>query len=232
VFFVKIGTRAEWQANIRSAIRAGFDHLVRTIEPPILQHVTNPLTLERGYAGKDMPIVTYDLEEEADYIEIVCSPKALGSGRWAAMELFTFPSLDTIETYILDVAIKAGSQHCPPVVMGVGIGGTFDYCAKLAKQATLRPLGTVNEDATLADDGRAPLRCGQCSRLRPDGNRRRYHGAWRSCRLCRRARLHARRGLLQLLDQPQDARTHLQRRPHRKTGVAAHGRATHASGYR
>ena len=150
VYFVCIGTRAVWNANIKSAIRKGFEHLVETIDPPILKHVTHPLTHERGYAGKDMPIVTYDLIEDADYIEIVCSPKALGSGRWAAMELFTFPTLETIESYILDVAIKAGSQHCPPVVMGVGIGGTFDYCAKIAKEATLRKLGTVNEDDTLA----------------------------------------------------------------------------------
>ena len=150
VYFVKIGTKADWDANIKSAVRLGFERLVETIDPPILKHVTNPLTQERGYFGKDMPIVTYDLIEDADYIEVVCSPKALGSGRWAAMELFTFPSLETIETYILDVAIKAGSQHCPPVVMGVGIGGTFDYCAKMAKEATLRPIGSQNEDATLA----------------------------------------------------------------------------------
>lgn len=149
VYYVKIGTKADWDANIRSAIREGFEVLVETIEPPLLKHVTNPLTRERGYFGKDMPIVTFDLVEDADYIEIVCSPKALGSGRWAALELFTFPSLEEIEAYVLDVAIKAGSQHCPPVVMGVGIGGTFDYCAKLAKEQTLRAIGTVNDDPTL-----------------------------------------------------------------------------------
>ena len=149
-YFVRIGTKADWDANIKSAIRAGFAHLVETIEPPLLKHVTNPLTTERSYAGRHMPIVTYDLVEDADYIEIVCSPKALGSGRWAAMELFTYPSLETIETYILDVAIKAGSQHCPPVIMGVGIGGSFDYCAKMAKEQTLREIGTVNADPTVA----------------------------------------------------------------------------------
>lgn len=150
VYFVRIGTKADWNANIKSAIRAGFAHLVETIDPPLLKHVTNPLTLERGYQGKDMPIITYDLIEDADYIEIICSPKALGSGRWAAMELFTFPTLETIETYILDVAIKAGSQHCPPVVMGIGIGGTFDYCAKMAKEATLREIGTPHEEPMVA----------------------------------------------------------------------------------
>src|SRR5690606_2550651 len=128
----------------------GYEHLVETIDPPILKHVTNPLTLERGWHGKNMPIISFDMISGADYIEIVCSPKALGSGRWADMQLFSFPSLETIETYILDVAIKAGTQHCPPVAMGVGIGGTFDYCAKMAKEQTLRPLGTVNPDPVLA----------------------------------------------------------------------------------
>jgi fumarate hydratase subunit alpha len=150
VFFVRIGTKARWDADIKAAIRSGFADLVETIDPPLLKHVTNPLTLERGYYGKDMPIVTYDLVSGADYIDITCSPKALGSGRWAALELFTFPTLEQIETYVLDVAIKAGAQHCPPVVMGVGIGGTFDYAAKMAKEATLRPIGTLNPEPMLA----------------------------------------------------------------------------------
>lgn len=150
VYFVKVGAGAQLACDFKAAIREGYEELVRTIDPPLLKHVTNPLTLERGYHGKDMPIVTYDFESGLDYVEMICSPKALGSGRWAAMELFTFPSLEEIETYILDVAIKAGSQHCPPVVMGVGIGGTFDHCAGLAKKQTLRKIGDVNPDPVLA----------------------------------------------------------------------------------
>lgn len=150
VYFVKIGSKAELACDFKVAIRTGYEELIETIEPPILKHVTNPLTLERGYFGKDMPIVTYDFESGVDYVEMICSPKALGSGRWAAMELFTFPTLEEIETYILDVAIKAGAQHCPPVLMGVGIGGTFDFCAGLAKKQTLRPIGEKNPDPMLA----------------------------------------------------------------------------------
>lgn len=150
VYFVKIGSRAELACDFKAAIRQGYETLVETIDPPLLKHVTNPLTLERGYHGKDMPIVSYDFESGIDYVEMVCSPKALGSGRWAALELFTFPTLEEIETYILDVAIKAGSQHCPPVVMGVGIGGTFDHCAALAKKQTLRPIGEPNPEPALA----------------------------------------------------------------------------------
>jgi fumarate hydratase subunit alpha len=151
VYFVKIGTAAKLEGNIKQAISDGFNHLVDTIDPPILKHVTNPLTRERGYKGKDMPIVSYDLVDGADYVEITCSPKALGSGRWAALEIFSFPTLDVIEKYVMDCVLKAGSQHCPPVVIGVGIGGSFDHCAKIAKLATLRPFGRKNPEPILAD---------------------------------------------------------------------------------
>jgi fumarate hydratase subunit alpha len=150
VYSMKIGTAARLEGNIRQAVSDGFDHLVATIDPPILKHVTNPLTRERGYKGKDMPIVSYDLIDGADYVELVCQPKALGSGRWAAMEIFSFPTLDVIEKYVMDCVLKAGSQHCPPVVIGVGIGGTFELCARIAKEATVRPFGRKNPEPALA----------------------------------------------------------------------------------
>jgi fumarate hydratase subunit alpha len=150
VYFVKVGTQVQFEGDFKRAIVDGFDELVRTISPPLLQHVTNPLTLERGYKGKDMPIVTFDLVDGADYVEILCSPKALGSGRWAALEIFSFPSLEVIERYIMEVVLKAGSQHCPPVVIGIGIGGTFDYATKMAKEAVLRPFGQRHPEPVVA----------------------------------------------------------------------------------
>jgi fumarate hydratase subunit alpha len=151
VFFVRVGTQAQFSGNVRQAIIDGFDELVATIQPPLLPHVTNPLTLERGYKGKGMPIVTFDLVDGADHVDITCSPKALGSGRWAALEIFSFPDLHTIEKYVLEVVMRAGSQPCPPVVIGVGVGGTFDYAAKMAKEATLRPIGETNPEPMVAD---------------------------------------------------------------------------------
>jgi fumarate hydratase subunit alpha len=151
VFFVKVGTQAQFSGGIRKAIADGFAELVESIQPPLLPHVTNPLTLERGYKGKGMPIVTFDLVDDDDFIDITCSPKALGSGRWAALEIFSFPDLATIEKFVLDTVIKAGSQPCPPVVIGVGIGGTFDYAAKMAKEATLRPIGEPHPEQIVAD---------------------------------------------------------------------------------
>ncbi len=150
VYFVRVGTQARLEGSIRQAITDGFEELVARIEPPLLPHVTNPLTLERGWKGKGMPIVTFDMVDDCDFIDITCSPKALGSGRWSDLEIFSFPDLHTIEKYVLETVIKAGSQPCPPIVIGVGIGGTFDYAAKMAKEMTLRTIGSVNDEPILA----------------------------------------------------------------------------------
>lgn len=151
VYLVRIGTRARLEGRIRQAISDGFADLVRNIQPPILKFVTNPLTNERSYQGRGMPIVTWDVVDDADYVEIVCSPKALGTGRWESVETFVSPDLATIEQYVLDSVIRAGSQPCLPIVVGVGIGGTMDYAAKMAKEALLRPVGSENPDPMLAD---------------------------------------------------------------------------------
>ncbi len=150
VYHVTIGTAARLEGDIKAAISDGFDELVATIKPPLLKHVTNPLTNERGYKGKDMPLVTWDMAGGADWVEILCQPKALGSGRWAALETFSFPSLAQIEEYVMKVVLQAGSQHCPPVIIGVGIGGSFDVAARIASKATMRQLGSTNPEPVLA----------------------------------------------------------------------------------
>ena len=144
-------TEANADEGYKQAIVDGFAELVDTIEPPILKFVTNPLTGERSYHGKDMPIVSWDMISGVDYIDVTCAPKALGAGRWAALEIFSYPTLDEIEAWIMDMVVRAGSQHCPPVTIGIGIGGSFDHAARLAKQQTLRPFGTTNPEPILAD---------------------------------------------------------------------------------
>lgn len=150
-YLIRVGTGVSFSGNVRQAIVEGFADLVERANPPILKMVTNPLTLARSYQGKNMPIVTFDMVDGLDYMEIVCAPKALGTGRWESIETFVYPSLETIEKYVLDSVLKAGSQPCPPIVVGVGIGGTFDYAAKMAKECVLRPFGRTNPEPVLAD---------------------------------------------------------------------------------
>ena len=149
-YSVKIGAQARIDGPVRRAITEGFARMVARSDPPILKMVTNPLTHERSHAGKDMPIVSFDVIDEADYVEIACAPKAMGTGRWEAAQIFVYPSLADIENFVLDTVQKCGSQICPPMVVGIGIGGTFDHAARLAKEAVLRPFGTVNPEPLLA----------------------------------------------------------------------------------
>ena len=149
-YSVKIGTRVQFEGPVRQAITDGFADLVARIDPPILKMVTNPLTHERSYAGRNMPLVSFDVIDDADYVEIACAPKAMGTGRWEAIDTFVYPSLATIEKFVLDTVLTAGSQPCPPIVVGVGIGGTFDYAAKIAKEQVLRPFGLINPEPILA----------------------------------------------------------------------------------
>ena len=149
-YFVKIGTKLTLDGDIRRAFIDGFAELVATIQPPILKFVTHPLTMERSYAGRDMPILSFDVIDGADYMDITCSPKALGSGRWADLKIFSYPKIAEIEAYFMECVLAAGSQHCPPVIIGMGIGGSFDHAAKMAKQATLRKIGTKHPDPMIA----------------------------------------------------------------------------------
>jgi fumarate hydratase subunit alpha len=149
-YSVKVGTRVQFDGPVRQAIVDGLARMAARSDPPILKMVTNPLTHERGHAGKDMPIVSFDLVDGADYLDITCAPKAMGTGRWEAAENFVYPTLQQIEDYVLDVVVRSGSQACPPIVVGVGIGGTFDHAARIAKDAVLRPFGLDNPEPVLA----------------------------------------------------------------------------------
>ena len=154
-------------------------------------------------------------------MEITCSPKALGSGRWAALEIFSFPTLDVIEKYVMECVLKAGSQHCPPVVIGVGIGGSFDHCAKLAKTATLRPFGQKNPEPILAAMEERLLKAVNKTGFGPMGTGGDTTALAVHVEYALRARLHAGRGVLQLLDQPARQRAHLQQRRDRPFRIEA-----------
>ena len=75
-----------------------------------------------------------------------------GLPNMSAIRMFA-PSagLEGVKQFILETAEKAGPNPCPPMVLGIGIGGTFDKCAQLAKRALLRPLDSENPDPFYAD---------------------------------------------------------------------------------
>ena len=108
--------------------------------------------VRRGNTGDNTPAMIYTEIVDGDQIKITLGPKGFGSENMSAIRMFK-PSagLQGIKDFILETVETAGPNPCPPIVIGVGIGGTFDKAALLAKKAIMRPLDTHNPDPFYAD---------------------------------------------------------------------------------
>ncbi len=111
--------------------------------------VLDPLT--RKNTGDNTPAVIHYNIVPGDKLHIAVAPKGFGSENMSRIAMLK-PSegIDGIRAFILDSVKSAGGSPCPPVVLGIGIGGTFELCALMAKKQLLRPVGSVSEDDTLA----------------------------------------------------------------------------------
>ncbi|MGN0697112.1 MAG: fumarate hydratase [Oscillospiraceae bacterium] len=108
--------------------------------------------LERINTGDNTPAVIHTVITERDKVRIDVCPKGFGSENMSALKMFT-PSatIADIEDFVVSVAANAGSNPCPPMVLGVGIGGNFEHCAYLAKKALCRDISIKNPKKLYAD---------------------------------------------------------------------------------
>ena len=108
--------------------------------------------VRRGNTGDNTPAMIYTEIVPGDKVKITVAPKGFGSENMSAIRMFK-PSagLQGIKDFIIETVENAGPNPCPPMVVGVGIGGTFDKCALLAKKALLRPIDSENPDPFYAD---------------------------------------------------------------------------------
>ena len=130
---------------INEGVRRGYDkgYLRKSV-------VKDPV--RRGNTGDNTPAMIYTEIVPGDQVKVTVGPKGFGSENMSQIRMFK-PSagLQGIKDFILEVVETAGPNPCPPMVVGVGIGGTFDKCALLAKKALMRPLNTENPDPYYAD---------------------------------------------------------------------------------
>ena len=101
----------------------------------------------RENTGDNTPAVIHAEIVPGENIRLTVAPKGFGSENKSALKMF-LPSagVTDFEDFIVDVVRKAGADPCPPVVVGVGIGGTVEMAALLAKKALARPIDTRNAD--------------------------------------------------------------------------------------
>ena len=130
---------------VNEGVRRGYDkgYLRKSV-------VKDPV--RRGNTGDNTPAMLYTEIVPGDKVKITVGPKGFGSENMSQIRMFK-PSagLQGIKDFILEVVETAGPNPCPPMVVGVGIGGTFEKCALLAKKALTRnldeerPTGYVRE---------------------------------------------------------------------------------------
>ncbi|MDU6115793.1 MAG: fumarate hydratase [Paeniclostridium sordellii] len=144
VFFVKVGQTVLIDGqNITDAINEGVRQ--GYVDGYLRKSVVDPIS--RVNTKDNTPaIIHYDIVED-DKIYIEFAPKGFGSENMSKLKMLK-PSdgIDGIKKFIIDTVKEAGPNPCPPIVVGVGIGGTVEKCAQIAKKALLRDLGEHNED--------------------------------------------------------------------------------------
>ena len=108
--------------------------------------------VRRGNTGDNTPAMLYTEIVSGENVKITVGPKGFGSENMSAIRMLK-PSagLQGIKDFILETVETAGPNPCPPMVVGVGIGGTFDKAALLAKKAIMRPLDSRNPDPFYAE---------------------------------------------------------------------------------
>ncbi|ADC69049.1 hydro-lyase, Fe-S type, tartrate/fumarate subfamily, alpha subunit [Methanocaldococcus sp. FS406-22] len=155
IIFLKIGKNIN-SSEIMKIIEEIKEGVKRaTEEIPLRPNVVHPLTREnfKTNVGLGAPFINIEFDESLDReIEIIAFPKGAGSENMSALKMLK-PSdgIEGIKNFVLETVANAGGKPCPPIVVGIGIGGTADVALKLAKKALLRKIGERHKDKEIAN---------------------------------------------------------------------------------
>ena len=147
--FMEIGQDVHINGNLEEAVNEGVRQ--GYTEGCLRKSVVRD-PLDRVNTTDNTPAMIYYDIVPGDGFKLTVAPKGFGSENMSQIKMLK-PSdgLQGVKDFILKVVEDAGPNPCPPIVVGVGIGGTFDKAALLAKKALMRPLDTQNPDPFYAD---------------------------------------------------------------------------------
>ncbi len=152
IFYVSIGSEAppELMKVIPKAIENGTRRATKEI--PLRPNAVDPIRSGNtgDNTGKGFPIINYEMVEGED-VEIFVLPKGGGSENMSRLGMLKpGEGLRGIKKFVIETVFHAGGNPCPPIVVGVGIGGGADVAMKLGKKALLRPIGSRHPEPDIA----------------------------------------------------------------------------------
>lgn len=147
--FVELGQEVHIEGSLEKAIDEGVR---RGYGEGYLRKSITGDPLKRCNTDDNTPaFITVHLVP-GDEVRITIAPKGAGSENMSRLAMLKpADGVQGVKNFILETVRQAGSNPCPPIVLGVGIGGSFDKCAYLAKKALLRPLDEPNDDPYYAN---------------------------------------------------------------------------------
>lgn len=155
IFFVDIGedvtlNKDDGLGSLKEAIIEGVKE---GYEEGYLRKSVVEDPIRRKNTGDNTPVFIHWELEPGDVFKLTFIAKGGGAENMSAIRMFApAAGQQGVEDFVVETADKAGSNPCPPIVVGVGVGGNFEYSALLAKKALLRkPLGSHNADPFYAD---------------------------------------------------------------------------------
>lgn len=150
VLFVEYGDKVAINGDFEQAVQEGVRKAY--IDGYLRKSVVDDPVFERINTKDNTPAIIHTKIVPGDKIKFTAGGKGFGSENMSALKMLT-PSygVEGVKSFILDTVKTAGPNPCPPIVVGVGIGGTFERAAQLAKKATFRRIDTENPDSRYAE---------------------------------------------------------------------------------
>lgn len=107
--------------------------------------------IERINTNDNTPAIIHTEIIPGDRLRIIAAPKGFGSENMSALKMLKpFDGREGIKNFVMETVLSAGANPCPPIILGIGLGGTFEMCALLAKKALLRDIEVPNSDPIIA----------------------------------------------------------------------------------
>jgi fumarate hydratase subunit alpha len=145
IFFAEIGADFQPGFDLEAAIREAV--ILATVEIPLRPNAVDPLTRQNSgnNTGAGIPDIHWKLVP-GNQLKITAAPKGAGSENMSSLHMFNPTETGSIKNFVLETIVNAGGMPCPPLTIGIGIGGSFDAAARLAKEALLEPLDAPIKD--------------------------------------------------------------------------------------